>query len=178
MRALLSLASLTLLAACASISEEACRAGDWRGIGQQDGARGRGLDYVQNHAEACGKIGIAPDIALWTEGRDQGLPLYCTPRNAFETGKRGHRLNAVCQSFDTATLDRANAQGQRYHEVGQDIAAVQREINERDYRITQLLAGEVTPEVKGEIRALRREINRGYRALNRLQDEQRLYAYF
>ena len=35
------LATAGLLASCATLSEEACRQGDWRGIGYVDGTEGR-----------------------------------------------------------------------------------------------------------------------------------------
>ncbi|NNJ66772.1 MAG: DNA repair protein, partial [Boseongicola sp.] len=42
--------SLLTLAACASLSEETCRAGDWEQIGFQDGTRGAGPDEIFRHA--------------------------------------------------------------------------------------------------------------------------------
>jgi hypothetical protein len=94
--ALLAPAVLAALAACASLSEDACRAGDWRGIGLRDGAAGRADGYVANHAEACAEIGVIPDIVAWGAGRAEGLTLYCTPQNAFDIAARGSRINAVC----------------------------------------------------------------------------------
>ncbi len=167
-----------LVASCASLSEEACRVGDWQGIGYRDGAAGRDSSYVANHAEACGKIGIAPDLAAWKEGRVAGLRQYCTPRNAYKVGQRGSALNPVCQGYDLGQLERANAQGRRYHEVDMEMSRVQFEIDQNNAEIDNLLEGKVTSADKRRIRGLRRDIERGQSMLRRLESEQRLYAYF
>ena len=65
----LALLALLALASCASLSEEACRAGDWRGIGFRDGAAGRADSFVARHAKACADVGVTPDLDEWRAGR-------------------------------------------------------------------------------------------------------------
>ena len=120
---------LLALAACATLSEDQCRSGDWQAIGARDGADGRTPDYIQKHAKACLDYGIAPDPVLWEKGRQQGLPLYCRPANAWEEGADGRRLSPVCPASQTAELQRANWRGLTYHRIGQDIAEAEREID-------------------------------------------------
>jgi hypothetical protein len=128
MKYLLLLLAPLLLVACATISEDQCRAGDWRAIGQKDGSNGRREDFILQHAKACNKIGVAPVRADWEKGRQEGLKLYCRPRRAYEEGARGKRLSPVCPLDALAQLERANDRGLRWHRIGRDISEAQNEI--------------------------------------------------
>lgn len=162
-----------LLAGCASLSEEACRAGDWRGIGYSDGADGRSEDYVSAHAKACAEVGITPDFAAWRAGRDAGLGAYCTPRRAYAAGRRGDRLNPVCHGFDQRELARANYAGLREYEINRDIDQVGDQIRAANWRIDELRDGDTSKADRSEIRRLRRDIERWRRELYRLDTERR-----
>ncbi|MEM9969943.1 MAG: DUF2799 domain-containing protein [Pseudomonadota bacterium] len=120
--------ALAALASCASISEDASRAGDWESVGFRDGAAGRSPDYFLNHAEACNAFGIAPVKSVWTGGYSSGLERYCTPETAFDEGQSGDRLNNVCPAENLAELRRANERGLDWHRLGQDIAENERRI--------------------------------------------------
>ncbi|NNE89596.1 MAG: DUF2799 domain-containing protein [Silicimonas sp.] len=138
MRYLVLLLAPFVLAACATLSEDQCRAGDWHTIGRADGADGRRSDFIVQHAKACNKIGIAPVRAEWEEGRQEGLLLYCRPRRAYDEGARGRRLSPVCPLEDLSRLERANDRGLRWYRIGQDISEAQRDINEINARLSQL----------------------------------------
>lgn len=129
MKYLLLLFAPLILAACATLSEDQCRAGDWRSIGQNDGAQGRKPDFILQHAKACNKVGIAPVRAEWEKGRQEGLKLYCRPRNAYEVGKRGKHLSPVCPLEGLERLERANDRGLAYHRIERDISSAQSEIS-------------------------------------------------
>lgn len=172
------LAALLLGASCATLSEDQCRAGNWRAIGVSDGMAGRSEIFVSNHAEACAELGIAPDLAAWAVGRDEGLRAYCTPDRAYSAGQRGQRLNPVCGGFDQRALREANWAGLRYHEVDRDMDQVRGQIRSAENRIDALRDGDTTKGERAEIRRLRRDIDRWHRDLWRLQDEQRRYAYW
>ena len=140
MRYLLPLLAPFLLAACATLSEDQCRAGDWRAIGQSDGADGRTADFITQHAKACNKIGIAPVRATWEKGRQEGLKLYCRPRNAYEVGAKGKHLSDVCPAEGLAQLERANARGLTWHRIGQDITEAQNDIRAINSELASLAA--------------------------------------
>jgi len=97
---ILSMAAVVAAAAalngCATLSEEQCLAGDWRGIGYQDGAQGYNWDRINQHYEACQGAGVAPDQTLYEEGRQQGLLSYCTPGSGFYAGRNGSSYRGVC----------------------------------------------------------------------------------
>lgn len=116
------------LGACATLSEDACRSGDWFSIGAADGARGRESDYLANHAKACADYGITPDRAEWEAGRQQGLRTYCTPETVYEEGRRGRSLSPVCPAADIERLERANETGLAYHRIEQRIDRLERDL--------------------------------------------------
>ncbi len=128
MKYILLLLAPLVLAACATLSEDQCRAGDWRAIGQNDGSNGRKPDFIIQHAKACNKIGIAPVRAAWEDGRQEGLTLYCRPRRAYEEGAKGKKLSPVCPIENLSRLERANDRGLTWHRIGQDISEAQGDI--------------------------------------------------
>ncbi len=90
-------AGLIGLASCASLSEKECRSANWGEIGRQDGRDGETLARLGDHAEACRKLGIAPDEPLWRAGRAEGLREYCTAVNGRAVGARGGSYRGVCE---------------------------------------------------------------------------------
>lgn len=169
MRAALALLALLLAGACASLSEEECRAGDWRAIGFADGAAGRPADYVARHREACAEVGVSPDLDAWLAGREAGLARYCTPANAFDVGRSGRRLSPVCAGPGLPDLERANRAGLRYWEIGREIAAIEADLREIDFELAAL--GDSDSERRAR-RRLRDEAFRLQDHLARLRFEQ------
>jgi hypothetical protein len=160
-----------LLAACASLSEDTCRAGDWEQIGFQDGTRGLSPDQIFRHARACNDHGIAPNKTLWEKGRTEGLKLYCTPRVAYEEGADGDRLRPVCPLDERPPLLALNERGLTWYRLGRDIEDAERRIS----RINAL-AHDLEPDdpkratLTGERLLLRLEISQ-------LRAERRRYRY-
>ncbi len=142
----LAVSSLVLLAACASLSEEACRTGDWENIGYNDGVHGRYESYIGEHREACSEYGIAPNAALWLRGRIEGLKQYCTPDNAYTVGRRGSELNSVCPVTNRSELRLANFYGLRYYEINREVYALKDEINDIERILATDFIGDPTPE--------------------------------
>ena len=105
MRVLYSLILLIPLTACASLSEDECRAGDWATIGFEDGAQGRDAAFIGEHREACAEYGIAPDLNAWLAGRERGLLSYCTVDRAYSLGRSGRPVANVCPATLTQRSD-------------------------------------------------------------------------
>jgi hypothetical protein len=127
--------ALLLLASCATLSEEECRAADWYQIGVNDGAEGRATDYVESHRRACAGVGVSPDVEAWLRGRAQGLRLYCTPAKAYQVAREGHALRPGCTAEEIQRLQPAYDWGREYwrleiriEDVRSDIRAVDREL--------------------------------------------------
>jgi hypothetical protein len=105
------------LAGCASLSEKECRNANWGEIGRQDGRDGQALDRLADHAEACRKLGIAPDEPLWRAGRQEGLRQYCTALNGREVGARGGFYRGVCEGPAEDAFRRGYDIGRQVHEL-------------------------------------------------------------
>lgn len=84
---------VVILSSCASLSPEQCKNADWRQIGYTDGANGEPAGRLQEHASACAKADIKPDLDAYLSGRMEGLLSYCQPENGFEVGRRGRPDN-------------------------------------------------------------------------------------
>lgn len=82
-----------ILSSCASLSPEQCKNADWRQIGYTDGANGEPAGRLQEHASACAKAEVKPDLDAYLSGRMEGLLSYCQPENGFEVGRRGRPDN-------------------------------------------------------------------------------------
>lgn len=147
------------LASCASISPEQCRAGDWRGIGISDGENGRSESYVSRHQDACGKVGIVPDVAAWNAGREIGLERYCTPQNAYRIGRDGTELSNQCTGPSVSELNAANIKGRKYHAINREISNLRTRSNDIDTRLF-MMGPQREEDGKREQRELRRERSR------------------
>ncbi|SHO48936.1 DUF2799 domain-containing protein [Desulfopila aestuarii] len=84
------------LSSCATLSKNECLNGDWLTIGYEDGAKGESRERIGAHQEACSEYGIAPDFNTYQKGYDNGLLLFCTPRNGFIKGKGGYQYSGIC----------------------------------------------------------------------------------
>ncbi len=170
-RILLALAGLTALAACASLSEDQCRAGDWRGIGFSDGAQGRSPDHIARHQKACAKVGVTPDLQAWLSGRQEGLLRYCTPANAYRVGRGGQSVAPYCSAAQLASMRPAYEHGRAYHQIGQDISDERSALSDVD-RIIRGLPSEAASE-RARLYAERWRIER---RVYMLENRQRRYA--
>lgn len=94
----LSILLSALLAGCAGMSEQACVSSDWRGIGFEDGVRGRTVGQIGSYRQACSKYGISPDLDSYRAGHAEGVEVYCRPTNGFDAGRRGASYQGVCPS--------------------------------------------------------------------------------
>lgn len=133
---LVILAASMMLYGCATLSKQECITGNWEAIGFSDGAAGYSAERLHSHNKACAKAGVSPDYRAWERGRQAGLKQYCTIDNAYQMGKRGYVLNAVCPTDITAGLQRINADGRAYHEAQNQLQQIrdQLELHQQQYR--------------------------------------------
>lgn len=169
-------ALLAFLGACASLTQEECLNADWRAIGYNDGVRGKIESYVSRHFDACGKVGITPDVQAWQAGRLQGLPLYCTPSNAYSVGRAGNDLSPVCPASQQDRLFYSWDWGQEYHLITSQISTLKSE--ERDIRrqITKGFSTPLTPEQSVMLASLNDRLRWINDEIYRLEDRRRRYA--
>ena len=88
----------SLLSGCAtpSLSKNQCLVGDWRGIGFDDGRLGYTESRINQHAEACEELGIAPGVTAYRAGWNEGVRGFCTPSQGMRSGRQGDSYHGLC----------------------------------------------------------------------------------
>lgn len=184
-------AGLTV-AACATLNKEQCLQGDWRAIGYIDGADGRPMSRIEDHAKACEKTGATPDMSLYAQGRDQGLMRYCTEGNGFRVGRQGHAYAGVCPPPVEPEFLGGYADGERVHAAESRLESARSDLSSADARADRRareadgvedelrnpkLNDEQTRELRDRLHRLRRErrdaIEDGRRAADAIRDAER-----
>ena len=94
---------LAMLQACATMSASECRTASWRDVGLRDGLAGEPLGLLDRRTRACAEAGVAVNVPLYLEGRNQGLPDYCRLDNAARQGLAGKTYHGVCAPGKFAT---------------------------------------------------------------------------
>jgi len=137
---------LLILSACASLSEEECLAADWYAIGVEDGSRGQDMSRIGAHRKACAEYGIAPDVALYEQGRARGLENFCTRERGYYEGERGRRYGGVCPAHLEGLFMQGYLAGQEVYRTKQDIRRLEGELK----------------KVRDEIALIRQNLDQGF----------------
>lgn len=169
-------ALLAFLGACASLTEDQCLSADWRAIGYNDGVRGKLENYISRHFDACSKVGITPDVQAWQGGRLQGLPLYCTPSNAYSIGRVGNDLNPVCPASQQNQLFLSWDWGHEYYLISEQISGLEDEERAIRKQISTDFPAPLTPAQSLLLASLNDRLRWINDEISRLQDRQRRYA--
>jgi len=153
-RACLLLCGAALLAGCNTLSEKECRSADWVRIGQQDGANGYTPARLDDHAKACGEIGVVPDGRAYARGREQGLVNYCQPMVGRTKGAEGAGYHGVCTGAAETAFMRGYTVGKQIH----DLKKLQDGNRRHRKELTDQLAKKDIKE--DESKRIRRELDR------------------
>ena len=96
--ALIGTLVVSLLSGCAipSLSKNQCLAGDWHGIGFDDGRQGYTDARINQHAEACEELGIVPRVTEYRAGWNEGVRGFCTPSQGMRSGRQGDSYHGLC----------------------------------------------------------------------------------
>jgi len=135
------------ISGCATLSKNECLNGDWLTIGYEDGAKGEPREQIGAHQEACSEYGITPDFTTYQKGYDNGLQLFCTPRNGFIRGKSGYQYTGICpEKLEIGFLDgydggreiyqhtiKSNSLEEELGSMNSRIVAIEHEIRENEH---------------------------------------------
>ena len=155
-----------LLSSCASMSEQECLTANWQDQGFRDGRNGEPLTRIEDHRQACAKVGVIPDQRLYFKGRDQGILHYCTPDNAIREGRLGRAYRNACPAHLEHRFLQAYEQGKEIYEVEQHIE----KLNTESKQLEQALRKE---EDRDQSRYLRQELRDIDRQLQRAREDLR-----
>ncbi len=168
-----AVAAMAILGGCASMSESECQRADWYRKGEQDGRDGQTRDRVEDHAQACGKVGIQPDEARWQAGWAEGVRRYCRPVNGWQLGLKGEFYRGVCADQpDGAAFEDYYQSAKRIYDVGQQIDRNYRDMQ----RLERDLAEAKTDEERKRLRSLLRELDIEQQRLRQRQRMEMLSA--
>lgn len=136
--ALISLTLLGVLAACATLTEDQCRAANWYEVGYGDGQAGREASYFARHVEACSKHGIMPQQSPWQQGRDAGLRLFCVPESGYDAGRAGRAFPTVCLPRESIEMRPAYDWGRMYWRLTQEIEDLKNKIDKYEDQLKEI----------------------------------------
>lgn len=160
------IAAAVLVSSCASMSEQECLSANWLDQGFRDGRSGQPLTRLQEHRQACAKVGVRPDQRLYLQGREQGIVHYCTPDNAVEEGRLGRQYRNACPAHLEHSFLLAYEQGKRVYDAEQRIEKLNRESRQLEQRLK-------TEKDKDSQRYIRQELRDVDRQLQGARDDMR-----
>ena len=166
MRIFLFLALVFALTGCSSKDEERraqlqaqCVTADWRGIGYEDGAKGRKASTISRHRRNCAEFGVTPSLDDYLAGHAQGMSYYCEPQNGYVMGTHGHRYTGGCPASQEAAFATASGVGYGLYErqVAVDDASLQLSSSrQRSQDIENLIARKTQAMFKSPAALLKR----------------------
>jgi len=173
------------LSGCETMSADQCLVGDWGGRGYQDGLNGLRSDLLDDHAKACAKHGVTPNVSAYYSAREQGLRQYCTPQSGYDRGRRGDSYNGVCEPADEGAFLAAYEDGRVIYEAEKLVADAESELNSAIARVRDRekkldakqeelrqddLSREEREQIRRRIREVRDELERAHRDVRRAED--------
>jgi hypothetical protein len=149
-----------LLSGCASMAEQECLTANWLDQGFRDGRNGYGLSRIEDHRQACAKVGVRPDDALYFEGRDQGILYYCTPENAVQEGRKGAQYRNACPAHLEHEFLVSYEKGREIHDAEQRLEKLNREASQLEKALSDEDDADERRQLRRELRDIDRESQR------------------
>lgn len=149
-----------IISGCATLDKNECQTANWETIGYEDGTHGYPASRIGKHRSACAKHGIAPDLALYTKGRTQGLTQYCRADVGYREGVKGKTYQNVCPAASEKKFMAGYHYGQRLHQANSRIHRYEHKITKQESFLEELSVtlGETEAElVKDGVSHKRRE---------------------
>ena len=154
-----------LLAGCATLDADECKAADWRQIGRSDGERGYGMGRLDEHRKACAEHGITPNADRYWLGRSEGLQHYCRLDNALRVGRAGQSYQGVCPPAIDAHFRLWHAAAYEASRIRSAMDSTNSEIDQLERRLRQR---DIDDRERQRLRQTIRELDR---RRDRLRDD-------
>lgn len=145
-----------LISSCASMSKQECLTANWFDQGFRDGRTGEPVSRIEDHRQACAKVGVRPDQTLYFKGRDQGILIYCTPDNALQEGRKGRSYRNACPAHLEHQFLIYYEQGKQFYDAEQRIE----KLNEQANQLEDSLKKEEDQDKRRYLRQELRDIDR------------------
>ncbi len=132
--------------------EAQCVTADWRGIGYEDGAKGKKADTISRHRKACAVFGVTPNLDEYLGGHAKGIAYYCQPRNGYFMGTKGRRYTGGCPASQDAAFAAATDTGYGLYErqkavndIGQQLDSASQRSKEIEFLLTDKGTAVISP---------------------------------
>ena len=129
------------------MSKNECLTVDWRTVGYEDGVDGYPADRIAQHRKACAKYGVGTDLALYQQGREQGLQEYCKPANGYRVGVHGGSYPGVCPASLEPAFAAAFDSGHQLYVLEYRVSNTDAQINYKRRELDQMEHGIVANAV-------------------------------
>jgi hypothetical protein len=185
MAAAIACMGAAMLSACETVGSPAmspaeCQVADWKAVGYQDGANGRGAERFVPRQQACVAAGYGADQDAYMAGRREGLWTWCQPERAFRMGLGGSSYNGVCPIELDGVFRDAHAEGFRAWRAMSDlrdaegkVTSLRSEIDAIESKIDANEAGLIASQTDSERERHRNELIRLRDERNRLMSRRR-----
>ncbi len=132
------LAAILFVTGCASLSKDECQIADWKSIGYEDGVQGKSEARISAHRKACAEYGIAPDLAAYRSGREEGIVRFCQPGSGYQQGRSGKQYAGVCTGPLEADFLQAYRDGRALYKLEADISQLSQKLKSQRKRLGKL----------------------------------------
>ena len=150
------LVAVVLISSCASMTANECLTVNWLDQGFRDGRNGQALSRLEEHRQACEKVGVTPNRQLYFQGRDQGILHYCTPNNALEEGLKGRPYRDACPANLEYGFLISYEQGKQIYDAEQRVE----KLNQHSSQLEKALKKENDQDARRYLRGQLRDIDR------------------
>ncbi len=150
------LVAVVLISSCASMTENECLTVNWLDQGFRDGRNGQALSRLEEHRQACAKVGVTPNRQLYFQGRDQGILHYCSPQNALQEGLKGQPYRNACPAHLEHGFLVAYDKGKQIYDAEQRVE----KLNQQSSQLENTLKKENDQEERRYLRQELRDIDR------------------
>ena len=155
---LAAISTTALLTGCASMSPQECQTANWYEQGMRDGIHGEPRSRVEDHREACAKLGIQPDVKKYMAGRDIGIRQYCTPDVGMQEGLQGRSYRNSCPPLlEAKFLDRYRV-GYRVYQAQQRVNQLDNEVNRKQRELDKARDDNKRARLRQDLRDLDRRL--------------------
>lgn len=166
---LLSLSAIVVLSGCAVMSEKECQTADWRDQGMKDALNGYDRTRLADVREACAKAGVRPNEALYFDGWNRGIRLFCTPDNGARWGREGRSYSGTCPAELGMAFGERYRDGRRAWEAEQTLQRLQNEQRDKQRALQKAQNDSSRAQLREQLRMLDRHVFDARDALNRAE---------
>lgn len=132
------LAALLILPSCAALTEMSCNSRSWYTFGYEDGVNGRSVNELHDLNKNCSSVGLVPNQDEWMQGYKRGQSEYCTPRSAYEVGKRGDSLSGICTAGELSSMREAHRNGYHHYQLTEEMRQLKDEKSALESQLADL----------------------------------------